>query len=612
MHLRTLLVRRYPIGSVPTLLLLLGAIAACDSGPAQPDDGDDDEEPSSVLIRVQGSSMGSHQQNIRLFEGNLELTGATVTVNGMALSESDPGYYRGVLPQVLSAGEQLRLRVESQGRVVEGVAAIPPTPELTTPVSGDFFDRSSDLQVGWASPGDPDIFRVGLSWTVGTVSSGTYVEAAGSARETSVSSADVPEPVDAVRAAVEALVRGTFTGAADPASDMNVRVVGQSADLTLERPLVVRGLDMSPQYQNVQVYDDGGPVTGAAVTVNGVALGEASDGYYTGQLPTALGTGEELLLRVEAGGRVVEGVATITAVPMLTAPVEGQPFDPLADLSYEWTAAQDPDLFEMRLDWVKDGVGSGTSVSAQGSARSGVVSPAAVPIDPASVEASVFGYLRGEFTGPAHPDSDMRVRIAGAPTALAVEPLLHIVGGSMSTSHQHLNVYRGDEPVTGATVTVNGVPLGEIVPGRYSGQLPAALAPGEEIRLRVEAGPQVVQGVATIVEPPVLTSPVDGQALDLSSDLQFSWTATQNPDYFQINLFWTENGSGHGRNDELSGSDRVGSISTTGLPHDLTSPRAALYSYLRGTFSGPAHPDSDMRVRISGGTADLTLPPPPR
>lgn len=590
-----------------TLLGLVIGGVSCDSDPAQPDD---DDPASTLHIRVQGTSMGPLQQNVRLYEGDDALTGATVTVNGVALSETDPGYYRGELPQLLSAGAEVRLRVESQGRVVEGVAAIPDTPELTTPESGTFFDRSSDLDVGWSSTGDPDLFQVGLAWSAGTVSSGTYVDASGSARTSSVPTGAVPEEVDALYVGVSSFNRGAFTGPADPESDMGVRAIGPSAELALAQPLLILGSDMGDRYQNLSVYADGMPVSGAVVTVNGVVLGEAATGYYTGQLPTALGAGEELLLRVESEGRVVEGVATIVAAPVLTAPVAGQPFDPLDDLAYSWTAAQDPDLFEMRLGWVKDGAGSGTAVTALGNARSGVVPSGVVPDDPESVDASVFAYLRGDFSGPAHPDSDMRVRIAGEPTDLAVERLLEIRGGVMSTFSQNVRVSLAGQPVVGAVVTANGTALAETSAGFYQGALPALLLPDEELRLRVEWDGLVVEGLATIVEAPVLTSPADGQVFDPNATIDFNWVAARDPDHFEMTLSWVKNGSGSSTRVEVPGAARSGTVAASAVPDAPESVRARVYAFLRGTFTGPAHPDSDMRVRFSGGSIDFAITPP--
>lgn len=592
-------------------LAALLCVAGCDSDPAQPDD-DDDDPVSTVPIRVQGASMGPLQQNVLLFEDDAPLAGATVTVNGTPLTESETGLYRGQLLQLLDAGAELRLHVESQGRVVDGVATIPDPPELTMPLSGAYFDRSSDVEFAWTSPGDPDRFWMHLSWSVGTSSSGTSVEVPGSAREGLVSPDEVPAQVDAVRASVTPYNRGTFTGLVDPESDMSVRAVGQDAALELEPPLMIVGGDMGVRYQNVSIYADHDPVVGAAVTVNGVVLGEAGPGYYTGELPTALTAGDELLLRVEAGGRVVEGATTIVDEPVVTSPVDGQQFDPLADLAYSWTATADPDAFELSLAWVKDGTGSSTNVTVAGDDRAGVVSPAAVPDDPESASASVYGFLRGTFTGPAHPDSDLRVRIGGEPVDLAVESLLEIRGGSMSEVFQNLYVYRNDEPVAGAQVSVNGVPLDEPSTGRYYGQLPTALAPGEEIRVRVEAGGQVVEGVATIIEDPVLTTPVGGQLFEPPADVDFSWTSAQDPDSFELQLSWIKNGIGSARAVSVAGDIRAGVVGTTGLPADPESIDAVVSGFLRGVFSGPAHPDSDMRVRIGGGAVGLTLPPPPQ
>lgn len=593
----------------PLLALVLVGAAGCDSDPAQPRD-DDDEDPSPLAIRVEGASLGPVHQELSLFEGTRPLAGATVTVNGHALTEAETGVYRGQLPQAADAGTQLQLRVESQGRLVEGVGVVPDPPVLTTPRAGDYFDRSADVAFDWTSTGGVAAFRISLEWTEGETSSATVVETSGSARSGTVSPSAVPDEVDAVAAAIEAVSRGSFTGPADPASELNVRVAGERVQLDLQRRLTVRGTDMGPEFQNVSVYDGDQPAVGASVTVNGTALAESGPGLYSGRLPAALGAGEQLLLRVEHDGRVVQGTATITAVPILIDPEAGDFFDPALDLVYAWTSPQDPDEFEVRLSWVAGGAGSDTRLSVAGSARNAVLSTAPLPDDLESVSASVLAYLGGEFTGPAHPDSDMRVRLEGESADLSLVPLLTVRGGAMGASNQQVTVYDGFDPVSGAIVTVNGTVLAETSAGSYQGTLPAVLQPGEEIRLRVEADTRVVEGVATMIEGPVLTTPSDGDVFDPAAEIQYAWTSPTDPDYFEMSLNWVKDASGFSSSLEVPGSARSGTMSASIVPADPDEVWSRIYAYLRGTFTGPAHPDSDMRVRFGGARADFTLTPP--
>ncbi|MEQ9569377.1 MAG: hypothetical protein RLN75_04245 [Longimicrobiales bacterium] len=393
---------------LPCALALLVAAACGDSDPA----GNDDDDDPVVPILVIGTDMGVRFQNIALESGGVALEGATVTVNGETMTESSPGRYGGQLSDALEVGETLTLRIESDGRVVVGTAVIvDAAPTLTAPVANQYLDRGNDLAFVWTAADDPDSFRVSVAWVADGGGTSTRVEVDGASRSGSVPTAAVPDDATEASARIHAYLRGTFTGPVDPDSDMNVRVAGRTVDLSLEPPITVTGFDMGTFTQNVRLESQGAPLEGATVTANGAALAEFSPGLYRGTLPATLQPGESLVLRVESAGRVVEGTAMIVASATLTTPVAGQNLNRGTPMDFAWTAPDDPILWRMGVSWVSPAGGSSARVDVPGSARSGQVPTDAVPGDATSAEAYVFGYLRGTFTGPVTPESDMRVRL---------------------------------------------------------------------------------------------------------------------------------------------------------------------------------------------------------
>ncbi len=385
---------------------LLVATACGDSGPT----GSDDDPVVPILIT--GSDMGVLFQTIILSSGGVDLEGATVTVNGEAMPEGAPGRYSGRLAEALEVGETLTLRVESEGRVVTGSAVIvDAAPSLTAPVAQQYLDRGTAMGFEWTSEDDPDSFQISVAWVTAAGGTSTRVEVDGTARAGTVPTDDVPEDATGASARIYAYLRGAFTGPVDPASDMRVRVAGQSIDLSLQPPITVTGFDMSVFSQNVRLESEGALLEGATVSANGVALVENLPGLYRGNLPAVLQPGETLLLRIESGGRVVEGRATIVASASLTAPLAGQNLNRGTPMDFAWTAPDDPDSWSMSVNWVSPAGGSSTRVEVDGATRVGQVPTDGVPVDATSASAHVFGFLRGTFTGPVTPESDMRVRL---------------------------------------------------------------------------------------------------------------------------------------------------------------------------------------------------------
>jgi hypothetical protein len=89
--------------------------------------------------------------------------------------------------------------------------------------------------------------------------------------------------------------------------------------------------------------------------------------------------------------------------------------------------------------------------------------------------------------------------------------------------------------------------------------------------------------------------------IQLGTPLDFTWTDLSSPDEFRIGILYAATA-------ELASygaSARSGTVVTSRIPATTTALSAFLYAYGDGTFTGPAHPDSKMRVRQPGGTVNI-------
>ncbi len=186
---------------------------------------------------------------------------------------------------------------------------------------------------------------------------------------------------------------------------------------------------------------------------------------------------------------------------------------------------------------------------------------------------------------------------------------LLIEGGDMGVKFQNIRVSRGTTPVTGATVTVNGVTMPETSAGYYSGQLQSFLQPGEAVVLEVRSGSLVATGQTTVPQEVTIVTPVPGAAITRGNPLSLTWTASGNPDSFQIGLNYQVNAGGTSQRVTVDGSLRAGSIPTTAVPANATSPSAYVFGYANGTFSGAADPASRMNLRQPSLSVPLSFVP---
>jgi hypothetical protein len=200
-----------------------------------------------------------------------------------------------------------------------------------------------------------------------------------------------------------------------------------------------------------------------------------------------------------------------------------------------------------------------------------------------------------EGTGPEEP----------APNA----GTLLVTGGAMGPRFQNVYVSRDNLPVSGATVTVNGVSLPEVGAGQYYGALPSLLDAGATIRLEVRAGNQTVTGTAIVPGQPILQTPTPNFTAAIGATISYEWSSAGSPSRFYAGFLYRTGNAGASRWDEVWGSVRAASVKTTGLPANATEFQAYVNAYADGTFTGPAHPDSRMNVRVESGYRPITLTP---
>jgi hypothetical protein len=186
---------------------------------------------------------------------------------------------------------------------------------------------------------------------------------------------------------------------------------------------------------------------------------------------------------------------------------------------------------------------------------------------------------------------------------------LFVLGGAMGPRYQNIYVSRDDLPVSGATVTVNGVAIPEVGAGQYYGPLPDFLTAGASIVLVVQDGNQTVTGTATLPGEPVLQTPSPNFTAAIGSSISYEWTSPGSPSRFYAGFLYRSGNAGSAQWEEVGGSVRAASVKTSGLPANATEFQAFVNAYADGTFTGPAHPDSRMNVRVESGYRPITLTP---
>ena len=107
--------------------------------------------------------MGPEFQNVIVSQGGTVVDGATVTVNGTALTQTAAGaIYSGQLPAPVAVGGALDLDVTAGALVVEGLGTVPEPAVVTAPADAAAIAVTVAIEVTWTSTVDPDRWVVDL------------------------------------------------------------------------------------------------------------------------------------------------------------------------------------------------------------------------------------------------------------------------------------------------------------------------------------------------------------------------------------------------------------------------------------------------------------------
>jgi hypothetical protein len=176
---------------------------------------------------IMGQDMSFKFEHVYVYRGTTQIDNATVSVNGTpAPVGADKGYHA-TLPASVPVGNPLQLHVAVGATTIAGVGNVPENPVITAPPAGAVLPATAPINVTWSSATDPDRFKIFVGWSCGpNCGTGKWYDATGSSRTFAIAPADLPASVD-LQLSVDAYNDGSFTGAADSTSAMNIR--GESA-----------------------------------------------------------------------------------------------------------------------------------------------------------------------------------------------------------------------------------------------------------------------------------------------------------------------------------------------------------------------------------------------
>lgn len=172
---------------------------------------------------ISGADMSGGPQNVIITRNGAAVTGATVTVNGTAMTDAGSGFYQGSITPFVASGGTVTLVVSSSGQTLTGVGVTPAAAVINAPPA---VTRGNPIPVSWTATPSPDTFFVSLNYTVGQTGLNSYVRVAGTLRTASVPTTDVPAGATDLRLSVFGYNIGTFTGDFAAGSNMRVRTLG--------------------------------------------------------------------------------------------------------------------------------------------------------------------------------------------------------------------------------------------------------------------------------------------------------------------------------------------------------------------------------------------------
>jgi len=201
---------------IPMVFAIPFMVAACTS--SNNTTGPQDTGPQFQIL---GNDMSARNQNVYITLNNAAKPGLTVTVNGTTLANTSGGQYFGALPAALGTGAAIQLVVTDGTNTATGNSVIPALPSIT---SATVASHGAPVNIVWSVATSPDSFQVGLNYHLpdGTATA-VSARLGGSARQVTLSQADIPANGTVYSISLQAMMNGVFTGAAASGSRMNVR-----------------------------------------------------------------------------------------------------------------------------------------------------------------------------------------------------------------------------------------------------------------------------------------------------------------------------------------------------------------------------------------------------
>lgn len=139
--------------------------AACGGG-RDPDDGGVLGPPPPPVVTdgipKVSAYLGRQGGMVYLLDNQVEVTGATVTLNGTGPAEAVGGSYDMTLGTPVAPGGAMTLAISWAGAVVLGTSTAPPVPVLTQPAPAARFTAGQAIEVSWTADADPDDWVVVL------------------------------------------------------------------------------------------------------------------------------------------------------------------------------------------------------------------------------------------------------------------------------------------------------------------------------------------------------------------------------------------------------------------------------------------------------------------
>jgi len=213
------------IARAATAAFLLGLVA-CTSGDGTPATND-----TGTKFKVLGNDMSASSQNVYISVNGAAKPGLTVTVNGTVLDDVGAGQYSGRLTTTAPAGGAVALSVTDGSSTASATGNVPETPVVS---SATIASPGAPVVITWSSVTSPDSFAVAVNYHLPDSSAAAvYTRVAGSLRQASLAQTDIPANGVVYSISLDALVGGTFSGAAASGSSMNLRAIAPSYPFTI-------------------------------------------------------------------------------------------------------------------------------------------------------------------------------------------------------------------------------------------------------------------------------------------------------------------------------------------------------------------------------------------